>query len=738
MSDYQIVYLTTVIVLLLLCYLFGTKRTLFRRVSIVLFISFQFIYLVWRSIYTLPQAGWISLLAGILLLFTEWAGFSQNIVTSKLFWKKYRREKVPLSALSELPKVDFLIATYNESVDLLRRTIAASKLIDYPQDKVTIYVCDDGNREDVRILCEELGVKHVTRQDNKHAKAGNLNHALSVSEGEIVVTMDADMIPRSNFLTETLGYFSNDQTAFVQAPQAFYNDDPFQFNLFAGDRISNEQDFFMRSIEEQKDQFNATMYVGSNALFRRSALEKIGGFATGVITEDMATGMLIQAEGYQTVFVNEVIAVGLAPETYKDLLKQRDRWGRGNIQVLRKFNPLKIKGLSLIQKILYLDGAHYWFFGVYKIIYLTAPILYLVFGVIVIDADFLSLLSFWIPSFLSSMIFAHLISDKKRTVMWSNVYDIALAPAMAWAMISEVFLKKNLTFNVTRKGVYSDVRNYLWRASIYHILLGVLSLTGLVRGIIAYVRPEWISLQVDSLYINVFWTLYNLVGLVIVMLIFFERPRYRTTERFITSIKASVEKDGMSVPIELIDFSEKGARVSGPKEQFKNKLEKVSLKVEDGPSFEAEVRWMNEKENRVELGLEFISLSIVQYSYIVEKIYSDPDSGVGEKSYYKPGLLATAVNFFKQSQKVPLSQRRMLVREKRMTNALITYKDLNYSASLIDLSEEGSQIKTKLKLTQGDIAVLDAPSENLHKVKGDIRWTKRKLGTTYAGVKFID
>lgn len=640
--------------------------------------------------------------------------------------------------MSKLPTVDVLIATYNESVDLLRRTIVASQLIDYPQSKVTIFVCDDGNREDVRILCDELGVKHVTRQDNKDAKAGNLNHALLVSEGEIVVTMDADMIPRSNFLTETLGYFSDEQTAFVQAPQAFYNDDPFQFNLFAGDRISNEQDFFMRSIEEQKDQFNATMYVGSNALFRRTALEKIGGFATGVITEDMATGMLIQAEGYQTVFVNEVIAVGLAPETYKDLLKQRDRWGRGNIQVLRKFNPLKMKGLSLIQKILYLDGTHYWFFGIYKIIYLAAPILYLVFGVIVIDAEFLSLLSFWIPSFLSSMIFAHLISNKKRTVMWSNVYDIALAPAMAWAMISEVFFKKNLTFNVTRKGVYSDARNYLWRASLFHIIFGILSLTGLVRGIIAFIRPEWIALQVDSLYINVFWTLYNLVGLAVVMLIFFERPRYRSTERFITSIKAMIEKNDESVPIELIDFSEKGARVSGPKEQFRNKLQRVSLKVKDGPSFEAEVRWMNEKENRVELGLEFIPLSKGQYSYIVEKIYSDPNSGMGEKSYYKPGLLFTAINFFKQSKKVPLSQKRLLVREKRMSNALITYKALNYSASLIDLSEEGSQIKTKLKLTQGDIAILDAPSENLLKVKVEIRWIKRKLGSTYAGVKFID
>ncbi|PFA51551.1 glycosyltransferase family 2 protein, partial [Bacillus cereus] len=131
--------------------------------------------------------------------------------------------------------------------------------------------------------------------------------------------------------------------------------DPFQYNLFFEDNIANEQDFFMRQLEEGKDRFNATMYVGSNALFRRTALEEIGGFATGVITEDMATGMLLQANKWETIFVNETLAVGLSPETFSDLLKQRDRWCRGNIQVVKKWNPFTIKGLSFMQRLLYAD-----------------------------------------------------------------------------------------------------------------------------------------------------------------------------------------------------------------------------------------------------------------------------------------------------------------------------------------------------------------------------------------------
>lgn len=460
MSTYQIVYLISVLLILSGCYIFGKNNQAVLRISILLFLGFQLSYLIWRTTSTLPTASVLSIIAGLALLFTEWMGYIQSLITSTLFWKKNKRKKVFLSSFETLPTVDIMIATYNEPVDLLRRTIVASQLMDYPDDLYEILVCDDGKREDVRVLCEELGVRHVTREDNKHAKAGNLNHAMDVSTGEIIVTMDADMIPRANFMQETLGYFSDEKVGFVQAPQAFYNDDPFQFNLFAGDRINNEQDFFMQKLEEKKDIYNATMYIGSNALFRRKTMEEIGGFATGVITEDMATGMLIQAGGWETVFVNKVLAVGLAPETFKDLLKQRDRWCRGNIQVVRKWNPLKTKGLSFMQKLLYMDGIHYWFFGLYKLVYLIAPILYLVFGIVVLNATFIDLLIYWVPAFVSSQVFANLISEKKRTTMWTNVYDSALAPSMSWAILSEIFLKGNGKFNVTRKGIQTNANFY--------------------------------------------------------------------------------------------------------------------------------------------------------------------------------------------------------------------------------------------------------------------------------------
>lgn len=737
MSSFHVTYLISVVLLLAFCCRFGKKNQKILRVSILFFLAFQIVYLYWRTIYTLPSVSILSIIAGCLLLFTEWMGFFQSTITSLLFWKKNKRKKIQLSSFETLPTVDVLIATYNEPVDLLRRTIVASQLMEYPDDLYEILVCDDGRREDVRVLCEELNVRHITREDNKHAKAGNLNHALTVSTGEIIVTMDADMIPKENFMKETLGYFSDQQVAFVQAPQAFYNDDPFQFNLFAGDRISNEQDFFMRKLEDKKDRFNATMYIGSNALFRRDALENIGGFATGVITEDMATGMLIQAAGWETVFVNKVIAVGLAPETYKDLLKQRDRWGRGNIQVVRKWNPLKTKGLTFMQKLLYMDGVHYWFFGVYKIVFLISPILYLVFGIVVLNATFNDLLLYWVPAFLSSQIFAYLISDKKRTTMWTNVYDTALAPSMAWAMLSEVFFKGSVKFNVTRKGIQTNERQFLWRASLFHIVLGVLSIVGIVRVLLAYMAPNLVTLDLDSVLINLFWVSYNLIGIVMVIMIFFERPRYRTAERFVLTKEAILSSNEQPVTVQVIDLSEYGARLSINSELIKKKMTDIQLAFQNGPILEGEVRWLDKnKEGKTEVGIRFKELNQEQYRFIIQTIYSSPRSIIGDKNYKKSGLFQTGLGFFRQTKKVPATKSRMMFREKNKSNALLIYKHLTYSASLTDLSEEGARIRTKAKIKKGDRITLDAPENNMVKRSGEVRWVKRSYNKQSAGVLF--
>ncbi len=136
-----------------------------------------------------------------------------------------------------------------------------------------------------------MGVGYITRPDNKHAKAGNLNNAMKFTIGDLLLTLDADMIVRDDFLLKTVPFFINDEKmAFVQAPHQFYNPDTFQYNMFSEGKIPNEQDFFHTSIQNGRSKYNAVIYAGSNTLISRQALNETGGFETGTITEDIAPG----------------------------------------------------------------------------------------------------------------------------------------------------------------------------------------------------------------------------------------------------------------------------------------------------------------------------------------------------------------------------------------------------------------------------------------------------------------
>lgn len=208
----------------------------------------------------------------------------------------------------------------------------------------------------------------------------------------------------------------------------------------------------MQSIQAGRDKFNAAIYVGSNALFRRTALEDVSGFATGTITEDMAIGMLIQAKGYRTIAHSEVLAQGLAPESLDDLMSQRIRWARGTIQTMRKWNLLTTKGLTVMQRSLYLSSFLYWFFEIFRLVFLVAPVLYLLFGIPFLDASLTGIFLFWLPYFGLSLITFKIISGDKGTLFWSNIYETAMMFTVAWAVFIEMVFRKPIKFNVTPKG----------------------------------------------------------------------------------------------------------------------------------------------------------------------------------------------------------------------------------------------------------------------------------------------
>ncbi|TSB45449.1 glycosyltransferase [Alkalicoccobacillus porphyridii] len=727
-------------IFLVVVYLLSKKFHWSKQLLIVLFLAINAIYLGWRAAYTLPTMNTISIIAGIVLLLTEIAGFLQSIVFSIISWRPFNRKHIPLSEFKELPTVDIFIATYNESEDLLKRTIAATTLIRYPKNLLTIYVCDDGRRQSVRELCQEFGIHYLDRKDNSHAKAGNLNHALTKSKGEIVVTMDADMVPQANFLERTIGQFTDEKMVFVQAPQVFYNDDPFQYNLFFEDRITNEQDFFMRHLEQGKDRFNATMYVGSNALFRRTALEEVGGFATGVITEDMATGMLLQSDNRNSAFINETLAVGLSPETYADLLKQRDRWCRGNIQVIRKWNPLTLKGLSFMQRLLYMDGIHYWFFGLYKMVFLLAPLLFLVFNIYSLEVSFNELLWFWVPAFLSSQLMFKALADKKRTVLWSHVYEVAMAPYMAISVLSEIFLKKKFKFNVTRKGVQTDQRRFLWMTSMPYLVLAGLTVAALVKVVLYYLFPEQYHVNPDVLYINIFWVLYNAAAIILAIFLSFERPRHRNSERFPIDLQGVLHAEDASVSFRVLNISESGARIELDALSLESYLSNESVftvSFAGVKDVKIEKRWINPKDGKLLMGIKFIDLEQSNYAELIRVLFSEPVNANIEKYYDKAYLGSAMYRFIRRTKKEDPSFNRQSIRKDVTLPGQLDINGQYVEATVLDYSEAGCSVKLNRSLKIDQIVTVTTAERELAERQAQICWVRKKGRSRYIGLKFI-
>lgn len=529
-----------------------------RHFLIIFFWVTNIIYLSWRSLYTLPQdAGVLSLIFSSALLIAEISGFLENAVFYFTLWGNDKVLVPDVKDDQEWPDVDIFIATYNEPIDLLYKTLNACSHLAYPdKSKVHVYLCDDGHRETAAALAHQFGFEHISRTDNSHAKAGNLNNAMKQTRSELIVTLDADMIPRSSFLMRTVPFFMSDpKMGFVQTPQSFYNPDTFQYNLFMEDEMPNEQDLFFRLVQVGRSKYNATIYAGSNTVLSRAALNEIGGFVTDTITEDFATGMKMQAAGYHSVYLNETLANGLTPNSMIDLFNQRIRWGNGVIQTLRKDNPFFKQGLNWTQKILYFSSLSYWFFGFRRIIYLISPILFVLFNIKILDAALMQVLIFWLPMFLVNHYTFRYFSEGIRDATWSNIYETILAPQIALNLLKEIFGIKLSKFKVTPKEAVTRLRfNHRFRLVRTQIVFLVLGLLALVRLLMLYLNGEDIRVYT----VNIYWLIFNVYILIVTLVYAIERPIFRQAERFRLNLPVRVTKDRVCITTHTLDCSEKG------------------------------------------------------------------------------------------------------------------------------------------------------------------------------------
>ena len=456
----------------------------------------------------------------------------------------------------EYPEVDIFIASYNEPAELLRKTINGCKHLKYPdKSKVHIWLCDDNRRAYMRELAESMGIGYFDRPDNKGAKAGNLNNALKQTSAPYVVTLDADMIVKSDFLLKTIPYFvyvekcnqnvkenQKRHLGLLQSPQCFYDADVFQHALYSENNIPNEQDFFYRSIEVGKTTTNSVIYGGSNTVLSRQALLDIGGFYTETITEDFATGLLIESAGYLSLGIPEPLASGQTPHTFKEHIKQRTRWGRGVINTAKKLKIFRRKELNLSQKLSYWSSYIYWFSPVKNFIYVLSPLMFAAFMIPVFKCNWLELLVFWLPMFVFQDICLRFVGGNKTSLKWSCIYEMSVMPYLLIPIIKEsigISLKKFQVTDKSGKGAKKKEKNL--KTMMPFIILIILSVFGIFRVI--YI------LKADNSFgmvVILFWLIRNLYGMI--MVLFLINGRNSNTDE-----ETVIVKDGEMVSVKKID-----------------------------------------------------------------------------------------------------------------------------------------------------------------------------------------
>lgn len=504
-------------------------------VGILLMLTIR--YIVWRSLSTLNLSNPVNGTFSLGLFFLEMLMLSSGLIQMFLMLNlKQRRGEADEKAVAVqqgifTPSVDILVPTYNEPLFILRRTIIGCQALEYPHK--TIYLLDDTRRNEVRAMALELGCEYVTRSDNRHAKAGNLNQAIAQTDGDLIVVFDADFVPTQNFLTRTVGFFQDEQIGLVQTPQSFYNFDPIARNLGLENILTPEEEVFYRQIQPIRDSAGSVICSGTSFVLRRSALKEIGGFVTDSLSEDYFTGIRLSAQGYRLVYLDEKLSAGLAADNMADQAIQRLRWAQGTLQAFFiEANPLTIRGLRPLQRLAHLEGLLHWFTSISRVGFLIAPLAYSFLGAIPIKANAAEILYFFLPYYVVQLSVFSWLNSRSRSALLSDIYSVVLTFPLALTVIQVMLNPFSRGFKVTPKGTSSDRFSFNWKLALPLILLFIATTVSLWRNLGMFMlkgawqtMPLEVAQQVKGLGLGWLWSAYNLIVLAVALLVLLDVPK---------------------------------------------------------------------------------------------------------------------------------------------------------------------------------------------------------------------
>jgi cellulose synthase (UDP-forming) len=684
-------------------------------------------YLYYRTNYTINLETWVNGFFSLLLFSAELYAIATLLLS--YFQTLKLRDRQPVD-FAHLPQdqwfsVDIYIPTYNEDVAIVRNTALAALAIDYPDNKKQVYVLDDGRkyperRVDLQRMCDELGCTLLTRDNNDHAKAGNINTAMRRTQGDLVLILDCDHIPTKQFLKHTVGFFYDTNTALVQTPHWFYNPDPFERNLLTQGRIPVNNELFYKIVQKGNDFWNAAFFCGSAAVIRRDYVLEIGGIAVETVTEDCHTALRLHSLGYKSVYYDKIMVAGLAPEKFSSYVGQQVRWARGMAQILRVENPLfnrKLK-LSLAQRLCYVSATSHFFFGFPRLMYAISPVLYLLFGINLIRGLGTETLAYALPHIILAMNANYITQKTVRFSFWNEIFEYAMAFQDGIVTLMAMINPGLGSFNVTDKGVSVTKRDFDFEsAKVTVITVGILLLSLIAVPFWLVLRPE----ATESVIINAFWSIFNLVLLGAALLVALEQPQLRKAHRLNRKLSTIIYgAKGKTWDAQTVDISETGARLR--LDNWPNLPDVIEIEIigDFGARVFLEAKVIRVQpvgDNEVQIAIDFVDVSKAQYDALVLVLYSDVEEWYSQhrietdKPFASLGFLATSlIRAFRD----PLAAKHVTVRREVEAPTQLYWGGEFYSGTLVEINSRSARLElTKFSLPNIELLRRTKPSVGL-------------------------
>ena len=693
-------------------------------------------YLIWRGLYTLNTGDWTSLLVSWTVYTAEAYAFVQIFLFAYHAWSPLERQPAPMH---RYPLVDMFVTVVDEPAGILRRTLIGCLNQNYPKDRFRVYVLDDGRRDELKDMASSMGCGYIRRPDRQHAKAGNLNHALQSTAGEIVAIFDVDHVPTADFLKDTVGFFEDEQVAFVQTPHYFYNPDVFQKNLQLEGVLKNEQSLFYRVLQAGRDRHNSAFFAGSCGLFRRRVLMEIGGFRTETVTEDIHTSMVIHAKGYRSCYLNKVLAAGLMPETFESSMKQRVRWAMGHVQVLFQANPFTMRGLTMAQRLGYFASIFYFLHGFPRIVCLVAPLFALLLGIIPVTADVPSIINFFGSYYLATLVMLRTVSRGTRNAFWSDVYETAGSLALFWAALkTAISPRKRRPFVITPKGMSKEQRGFSRFSYIVpHLVIMGLLIAGLVTGIRLWLE----EVPLPGLEVSLFWGFVNLLLIGVAILAAAELPEWRRIFRIRRRMPCELAAGEERITGIVEDINETGVLVQASRQvlgEDDRLLFSITKSIGQRLTVKGQIcRQERVSKDIVEIGVRFVEIDDRTADLLVEAAFSDPQAW--NQSEVEPGIFRSLWSLFRVFRMIFVQSRtshRRYIRVPYRQDCRLVFQDRVVHGTVGKISKNGLSVNIPGAVEWvGEAGTLYV---DLFTLKVRRKWVMQCEGTVVAGFAIDD